>query len=259
MHIPDTISVQFIIHGSLGTESRINTWLNSFDSDILTAQNWGRDENERLPYDVLDIHSYLDKYGIGPYVFRLGRTKSPRFNLYSGLDARDLNYVAIEFKKFTQLEQIQQVYSLFANLCRNDDPEYAFIHPLWKIDSLSQEYAASGILSVTDYASYGPKPIQVQTWLGRRIMKLISLQTLQDCGLLIDETLVSGSTRVSFMPNPWNASLDAIEKRQEEVMSFLEPTGIFGNYTGKFGWGEPGAKWQKIPLNPKSTGLIIKQ
>jgi hypothetical protein len=225
----------------------------------LTPTNWGPDERARNPYKREEILSTVSTMEGKFYMPGLVRRKAPRYQAFFTASNSGLKKVNIDFGSALSKNDLRQVFELADSLADKLEPEYGFVHMIWRGKYKSGVYNSSGVISSEKLQECGLTPPTARTWYGAHIIELIDKKRLGDAGIPFQETKWGG-IRFDLVAEPWNSDIEVLSKSQTAVMKSLTPSGVMGNYTV---WHrcKPGPKWKPIPEKTSGTcqnGNLLK-
>jgi hypothetical protein len=244
--MPDAVYVTMITQVPLRTREGLERLLDAFESiEELAPTNWGRDERARDPYDRAALITEVSALKSESYMPGLHRRKPPRYQAYFTASDSGLKMVKVEFGSSLRKKDMALVFKLGSILANALEPEYGFVHAVWRDQDEKGLYSISNVVTARKLQECGLLRPPARTWYGAHIVKLIGRDRLDETGVPIKET-PWGGVELNLVADPWEADFETLNARQEKVMSVLEPAGVFGDYSS---WHDckPGPKWKPIP------------
>ena len=244
--MPDTIVLTMITRRPLKTAEGLGRLLDAMESVPECAPtHWGPDERARNPYDRTEMADAVTGYPSEFFIPGFRRNKPVRYQGYFSAKNKGLKDVKLDFGTSLRKKNLPQIFSLGAALAEGLEPEVGFVHPIWRLGEASQHYSASGILKSSDLQACGPKPICARTWYGRHIVDLIGRDRIDRAGIPVMETSWGG-VMLDLIESPWDSDFPVISEKQAAVMSVLEASNVFGDYSDTFNC-RPNSNWMPIP------------
>lgn len=139
-------------------------------------------------------------------------------------------------------KDLHRIFLLGDAIAAQLEPEFGIVHPVWLEGS--QEYCASGKITALELQKYGPTPVCARTWFGSHLVQLIGSERLFHSGAIIHKT-PWGGIQLDLVQHPWEKDLETLSSRQRSVMKYLQPSGVFGDYTQILNY-KSGPNW--IPI-----------
>jgi hypothetical protein len=244
---PDAIHITIVTKQPLREKNGLSRLLDALEEDdYWLPTHWGPDERATEPYDRGLMVAEVEKFEHDYYIPGVHRRKPPRYKSYFSAKSSGYNYLKVLFESTIRRKDIHPIFEFGNALADQLQPEFGFVHPIWRLGSVSQDYSASGIIQFKDLEKYGPNALCARTWLGAYIVDLIGIETLESTGLPIVKTFWGG-VQIDLVEDPWKSEFDMLRTSQVNVMQKLEKCGVFGSYRPK--GNIAGSKWTPIQNN----------
>jgi len=206
--------------------------------------HWGLDERAPNPFDVEAVVAGVLGLPTSVAMPALHRRKSPRYQAYFTAKNQGLTGVKLEFSSMTSVLALRRVFELGARLASALKPHFGFVHPIWRLGDRSQTYSAIGILSVTEYAKFGPKGLCARTWIGPLLLDRITTALLRGSGAFVVQESWGGA-HVDLVEEPWSAGFERLAQAQTRSMQHLVPAGVWSDHSVPYD-PKPGPRWTAL-------------
>lgn len=245
--MPDQTLITMMTLMPLGTASGLARLLDAFEHQPTTMPtHWGMDERARNPYDRAAMIAGVTEEANNILVPGLHRRKPPRYQAYFAAYDSGLNYVKIDFGSSLKPADLARVFVLGDTLAEQLTVEFGLVHLIWRLGEQSQNYSAAGVIKARDLQQYGLKAPCARTWFGPHLVRLLGRDRLAATGAPQHDT-AWGAVQFDLTEQPWTADFATLSARQNEVMTRLQPSGIFGDYSNMIRY-QPGPRWEPIPV-----------
>jgi hypothetical protein len=241
--VPERLCIRVFTRNLLRSPVGLASLLAAFESiEELRPTHWkclqksgGRYDRKQVMDEVLSLSQ---DFAVPDII----RRKPVRYSAYFSAWNAGLKDVVINF--LPPVRQLELVFRLCDALAEGLEAEFGLVHPYWDLGERSQEYSASGLISLGELQRYGPRAVCARTWFGPHLLKLIGSERLGSCGGCVHPTSWGG-VRVDLLDPPWNGTFETLHVQQQAVMARLHPTGVFGDYS-RFLHFKPGPSWEPI-------------
>ncbi len=242
----DALYITMITRLPLRTALGLELLTTAFESvPALTPTHWAPGDPARRPYDHHDIITTVSSYKNDAYSPSLRRAKPLRYNAFFTAYNDEPNDVQIDCRSAIRARDVPPIFALGEALAAALEPDLGLIHLSWDEGERAQAYDASSAIKARDLHAFGPRALTARTWLGRHLVDLIGRARLEDAGLIAQDTAWGGVV-VDLVPKLWETDFDTLASRQQEVMSILAPSGVFGDY-GDSSDPKRGPCWTPFP------------
>ena len=239
----DELNVKLIFPGCTRDSAELERVLMILESEpLFVPTHASPDERKRVPYDRAGAVDAMAKRFGG---LQLWRTTAPKYG--GSLSAMDQSHNALAFD-FAAPFRANQLPDLFDAATRIADalkPEFGFVHMFWRKQEDSEEYNYGAHISIRELATLGLNRAYARTWFGPDVARAVGEAEL----LALPETRRTpwGGIQLDLVAQPWTADLEALVRRQREVLDALRPLGVLGDYKGPPSLRKPAPKWPGLP------------
>lgn len=218
----------------------IDALLDIWSRPAWAATHWGPDERAGKAFDPAAVTKWMVKEEGRPGV---ARRKAPSWNGgWYGLDS-GLFEVSVDWEELPEgsaelpFQMADAMAELLAPIWGQVQPAYRGVGPLWnQVSNVSGE----GLVK------FGPLGVAARTWIGPHVVKLIGDKRLREAPASIRAGAGAGGLCLELLPEPWKQDAAALAAKQREVVDYLAPAGIWGDYS-KVMKSKPGPSW-KAPV-----------
>jgi hypothetical protein len=249
------MQLEYVTLNNFKQRENVNALLNVFESlQILHPKKWAEDDKpkSKKPYNREALINWIvDCWDMNiPMLF--GQKPIAYESFWSMISNRQnpewkfLNSLIWECEGSLSPEHISTVFDFGSSLANVVRPELACINLVFDHEDLHKLICP---LRERDLQTNGVPPIGIRTWMGQHIVKQIGSDRLKNCGAIVRET-AWGGIEMDLIEQPWLADLDTLFAAKTQIMSNLEPSGAFGDYSRyPMPLYSPAPNWIPIPLN----------
>ncbi len=158
---------------------------------------------------------------------------------------KHLNIASLRLVYMPSKVPIYDIFQFGTSLAEVFKPEIA------SIEYLNAGLSKSGwtpCVYGNDIQEFGVSGLGIRTWIGSHITSQIGLDRLKFCGGTLRGTSWGG-IELDLVESPWNADFPTILEAQQRILSNLQNSGAFGDYSQfPLPLYTPAPNWTPIPL-----------
>lgn len=242
--MPDSIYVDIFKPSRFDSSDEMSQCLDLLNaSPDFSLTHWAKNERPSAKRKYSKDAILAHKEDGGDYnLVHLYREKNPVYHVWFSSGSRfkpSLLSLSFEDTKDLSPNTVKEIFKLGSTFARHLEAVFGYVYLAWDDDQ--GKYMRIKIVNSAELAECGPNPVHARTWFGPHLVKLIGRDQLFQSGAIVRDT-DWGGIECDLFPEPWQATLDELVKRQREVMECLQQTEVFGDYSKKIDF-YPGKRW----------------